>query len=396
MPTVSLRELRGHTESQWRPLLGNGVLVEGDTPEEIELSPGRFLTVTHNGKLVFGFDQSEDYPTPHPLTREDIVEYRVVLSAFLTSLRGLNGIEGRPSVNAMAPTGLHLIGRKSLSDGVSSVWLALALGSADDAAGQLAMLIQEDAHAQHVVVFPLWPEWPAATVSALSAKGVFLADLDPDSLTIRWPRELMAGASSTVPSYGLIFEGASWRLHFLGEICTLPEKTGVLYLARLLDDPVNSWTPIEVQRGYRLQPLHTPSARPEDGTDISEAIDTPLRGATNVGIAVIRRKRKELDAELAKAIRDHDTVVENELRQELAELDAGTTQVAGLDNRARVSGADEKARKNVSKQIEGLLKLIENRHARIGQHIRDHLTLGSCMTYSPTRGEVWQVVFPKK
>ncbi len=392
-PTLSLREISIHAEPLWRPLITAGVLAEADTPEEIEVTR-RTLAVKKIGDAYYGFDTSEEFPTPQRLDRDDLTTFRVVVPRLVAYLRTATAIDGRTS-NAAPAAALHFIGRKSMSGGVVSVWIAVALGSPDAAAGCLATLSQDDSHTQHVVVFPIWPELPAATISSLTATGVFVADLDPASLAIRWPQELVGIAAPKVPDYGLICEGASWRIHFLGDELTIKSRTGVIHLARLLNDPTASWTPLEIQAGRRTTPLHQLPAHPEDGTEISETMEMPLPAASGSDLARLRRTLAPLRLQLAEAIRTGDTASEREARADIAKFLPSSTQISGRDNRPRVTGAAEKARKNVSKQINAVLDIIEDERPTIGRHLREHLTLGQSMTYSPPRGEVWKVVFPK-
>ena len=393
-PTVSFRELSSHDEHFWRPLIAEGVLVEGDMPEEITVAPARTLSVKKIGAAYYGYDASEEFPAPQRLSREDVIVFRVVVSGFVAHIRSINAVDGRSPSTATSPIGLHLIGRKSAQGGMASVWFATALGSPDAAIGYLATLAQDVASNLHIVVFPVWPDVPLTAAAALSSRGVYTADLDPASLSIRWPREFTTTAAPSVPEYGLIFEGASWRIHFLGDTFTIPHKTGVVYLGRLLDDPTNIWTPLEVQRGYRTQ-APKQAAQPEDGTQISESMETPLRAATGQDMARLRKLTAPLRLQLAEAERTGDAASEREARAALAKLIQGTNQISGRNYRSRVSGADEKARKNVSKQINEVLAVIEDTRASVGRHIREHLTPGQSMTYSPPRGEVWRVDFPK-
>lgn len=393
-PTVSLRELSYHAEPLWRPLITAGVLVEDDTPEEIEPSPARTLNVKKIGDAYFGFDPTEEFPSPKPLAREDVIGFRVVASGLAAHLRTVNVIDGRNPSTANSPTGLHLIGRKSMPGGVAAIWLAVALGSPDTATGYLATLAQDEATTLHVVVFPVWPDVPMTAVAALSSRGVHVADLDPVSLVIRWPDALRRDAAPTVPEYGFIHEGATWRVHFLGESFTIPDKTGVVYLARLLNDPSNAWTALEVQRGYRTEAPQQSSEKPEDGTELSDLMENPIHASDDQGMARLRRLLTPLRRQLAEAQRKGDVIEEREARAALAKILPGTSQVVGRDDRSRVSGAAEKARKNVSKQINQALAAIEQRREPVARHIRAHLTFGLSMTYSPTRGEAWRVVFP--
>ncbi len=396
-PVVGLRELPPHTGAELNELKRCGVLVDAGVPEEIVVEPGRTLRIKKIGANFFGFDDDEECPRPQKLTPEDVTQYRIAAPAFVAHLVSLNQIEGiSPASSPALACGLLLIGRKSTPDGLVNVWLVLALGSEPATiVGRLAQLAMDDAHARHVTIFPRWPSLSPSDLSALSEKGVHLADLDPVSLRIRWPDALRRDAAPTVPDYALIHEGATWRVHFLGDCFTILDKTGVTYLARLLHDPANSWTALEVQRGYRTAAPRQTEAKPEDGTELSDQMENPLHASEGQGVARLRRLLTPLRNQIAEAERTGDVVGEREARAALAKLLPGANQVIGRDDRSRVSGAAEKARKNVSKQINQALDAIEQSREPVARHIRDHLTLGLSMTYSPTRGEAWHVVFPK-
>lgn len=396
-PVVGLRELPPHPDADLHELKRGGVLVDAGIPEEITLAPGRSLRIKKIGANFFGIDDDEECPRPHKLTPEDVTQYRIAVPAFVARLVSLNQIEGAsPASSPALACGLLLIGRKATPDGLVNVWLALALGSEPATiVGRLAQLAMDDAHARHVTIFPRWPSLSPSDLSALSEKGVHLADLDPVSLGIRWPDALRRDATPTVPDYALIHEGATWRVHFLGDSFTILDKTGVMYLARLLHDPSNAWTALEVQRGYRTEAPRQAEAQPEDGTELSDQMENPLHAAGGQDMARLRRLLTPLRNQLAKAERTGDVVGEREARAALAKLLPGANQVIGRDDRSRVSGAAEKARKNVSKQINQALAAIEQGREPVARHIRDHLTLGQSMTYSPTRGEAWHVVLPK-
>jgi hypothetical protein len=401
-PTISLRELTCHAEPLWLPLITAGVLVEDDMPEEIEPSPAHTLTVKKIGDAYFGFDRAEDFPSPRPLAREDVIGFRVVASGLAAHLRTVNSIDGRNPATATSPTGLHLIGRKSTPCGVVSVWLAAALGAPDTATGHLATLAQDEATTLHVVVFPVWPDVPITAVAALSSRGVHLADLDPASLAVRWPTALRRDAAPSDPEYGLIHEGATWRVHFLGETCTIPDKTGSLFLARILSDHRYQWTPTEVYTGNKnavpksSNSRTTATGEQEDGTRISQTMSAGAGRASDQEAARIRTDRQELMEALRQAQREEDAAEEARITEELAEFDETYASTLGLGNRSRSDGPEESTRKNVSLQISNILNALAKTQPAVAKHIRDRLSLGSAMTYTPDREEAWTVVFPKK
>ncbi len=403
-PVVGLRELPPHTDAELSDFKRCGVLVDAGIPEEIVLEPGRSLRIKKIGANFFGIDDDEECPRPHKLTPEDVTQYRIAVPAFVARLVSLNQIEGAsPASSPALACGLLLIGRKATPDGLVNVWLALALGSEPATiVGRLAQLAMDDAHARHVTIFPRWPSLSPSDLSALSEKGVHLADLDPVSLGIRWPNAVRRNSAPTAPDYALIHEGATWRIHFLGEQCTIPDKNGSLYLARILSDHRYQWTPTEVYTGNKNAVAKSSNSRTatmgdqEDGTRISQTMSAGAGRVSDQDAARIRADRQELMEALRQAQREEDAAEEARITEELDQFDETYASTLGLGNRSRSDGPEESARKNVSTQISNILNGLAKTHATIAKHIREHLSLGSAMTYTPYRGEVWTVVFPKK
>lgn len=394
-PIIQLRELLPFSEPAWRALLRAGVLVEAEAPSAIETTPGRWLRVQRRADRFVGFDEREEYPSPVPLTRDDVTAYRISLPALLAQVRTMNAIDGRAVGTAAGK--LHAIGRKQLPGGsVVHVWFALNLGQGDAITAALAPLAQESAHAAHVVVFPLWPDLPPTIVAALVRSRVWIADLDPDRLTIRWPQELHAETAPDLPAYAFLAEGATWRVHFLGESFTVRAVKGVLLLARLLDDPSQTWTPLELERGFRIADRDSPAAPDEDGLVVADEIGATLEAADPKQLAVYRQELVRLQRQLAQAEAEGREIEIAEATQELADWQARIDESVGLGGRARLTGAKERARKNISKLINEALDRISRENTRVGKHLRQRVRLGSSLTYTPDAGEVWRVRFPGK
>lgn len=403
-PVVGLRELPPHTEAELRELKQFGVLVDAGIPEEVTVAPGRSLRIKKIGVNFFGFDDDEECPRPQKLTPEDVTHYRIAVPAFVARLVSLNQIEGAsPAGSPTLTSGLLAIGRKSVGGNVVNVWLAVALGAEPETiVGRFAQLAMDDAHARQVVIFPRWPSLSPSDLSALTEKGVHLADLDPVSLGIRWPDALRRNAAPTHPDYALIYEGASWRIHFLGTTCTIPNKTGSLFLARILSDHRYQWTPTEVYTGNKNAVAKSSNSRTatmgdqEDGTRISQTMSAGAGRVSDHDAARIRADRQELLEARGQAQREEDAAEEARITEELAQFDEAYASILGLGNRSRSDGPEESARKNVSTQISNILKELAGYQPAIAKHIDDRLSRGSAMTYTPDRGEVWTVVFPKK
>jgi hypothetical protein len=394
-PTVSLRDLLPHPEPLWRPFLANGVLAEADTPEEIEISPARFLNVRKVGESYFGFDTSEDYPTPQPLSREDITEYRVVISAFLTHLRGLNAVDGRTSSISTDTAGFHAIGRRGTAGDTAQVWLALALGSPDAVAAHLSLLAQEASHGRHLVVFPLWPALPFTTVSALSARGVLIADLDPSSLAIRWPVSFAAEPVPETPDFALTSKGETWRIDYLGESIDVADSIGMNYIALLMSTPDGAWSPFELQAGRLTSDAGVDDAL-KQGLSVraNTQADLPRASAQSVATAelTLRRFAQEIEKLRGKG-RDAEA---DEIQEQAAQYAEQNAHLLGAGGRVKFEGDRETARLAVRNNVDRALKAISKRNERLGQILRDRVRLSPPLSFNPLKGEVWVVRFPKK
>jgi len=394
-PTVRLCDLLPHSESSWRPLLTSGVLVEADTPDEIQVAPARFLAVQKVGNGFVGFDSSEDYPTPQPLSRDDVTEYRVVIPALLVYLRNLNSVDGRTAIYSSVNSGIHVMGRKTTANGVVHVWLALALGSRDVIAARLALLAQENSHSQHLVVFPIWPAIESATTTALSKAGVLLADLDPESLVVRWPITLNAEPTAIVPEYALTWNGDTWRVDFLGDHTSVKETLGLTYIALLMSTPDGAWTPLELQNGRRTSEAGTTEAM-NQGLSVRSHTQSDLAKASPHDARMARLKVASDRREIEQLREQGRTTEADELEEITDALESKNVHIFGLHGRTRFEGEREKARIAVRSNVERTLKAIEGKHQAIGRALRSRLHLGTPLSFNPQSGERWHVRLPQK
>jgi hypothetical protein len=394
-PTVRLRELLAHPESSWRPLLANGVLAEADTPDEIEFAPARFLNVRMVGTSYFGFDTAEDYPTPQPLSREDITEYRVVVPALLAHLRDLNAIDGRNPNESPAPSGLHFLGRKAMAAGTVQVWLGLALRTPESIVGQISLLSTTDAALRHVVVFPLWPQLVPATTTALATAGVLLADLDSTALAIRWPTTLTSDPFPRDPDYGLRWNGATWRIDFLGEHTSVHDSLGITYIALLMTTPDGAWTPLDLQNGRRTTDAGSAEAVIQ-GLSVRSHTQSDLAKASPQQARAAHQKRRAYDLEIEKLREQGRGTEADELQKDADVFASENSQVLGMQGRARFEGQKENARLAVRGNVERALKAIDQAHPLIGRVFRARIHRGNPLSFTPQMGECWQVRLPTK
>ncbi len=394
-PIVRLRELLSHPEPAWRALIHAGVLVKTDTPELIEAASGRSLRVVPSGDQWIGLDEAERFPSPEPLTSEDVVEYDVAIPALLAHLRRLNAIDGRDA----APTGnLHPLGRKQFAGGpLAQVWLALALGHTDTITAQLAMLAQDQAHTKHLVIFPRWPELPPATMTAQARSGVLLADLDPVNLSIRWPAELQTEAASALPDYAILNVGKKWHIRFAGAETFVDDSYGMATIGLLADtNPADGgWYPLELLNGQRTSDTGVKWALAE-GLSTSSHPNRDMPRLTSGVAHDILAKGASLQRE-ADALREEGKEADAaEVEKELEEHRATHSDTVGLHGRSRMDGEAENARLTVHGNLDRALDAIEAENPAISRAIRERIIRSAPLSFNPEPGEVWIVRLPKK
>jgi hypothetical protein len=248
----------------------------------------------------------------------------------------------------------------------------------------------------HVVVFPCDPLLPVADEEALAAAQVQVATLGRAPFEIEWPIALQDRAGRTKPNYGLIHEGRTWRVHFLGEDFTVDAHRGVELLARLLADPSATWTPLELEQGFRVSVRSTLARSESEGLSVGDAIEAPLELATRSDVVALRERSRELTRARDRAVEEGRELEAEEAERELAALRAHASKLVGRGGRSRVEGAPEKARKNVSKHLRAALAAIQEENNAVAAHLGDRLQIGNKLTYTPEAGEVWTVRFPKE
>jgi len=395
-PFVGLRELPPHTDAELRELKQFGMLVDAGVPEEITLPPGHTLRIKKIGTNFFGLDDEEECPRPQRLTPEDVTQYRIAVPAFAARLVSLNQIEGTATVSPALASGLYPIGRKSTPDGMVNVWLAVALGAEPFAiAGRLAQLAMDDAHARHVVIFPRWPDMSPADSSALSAKGVHLADLDPSSLHIRWPDAMRRAPVEEKPDCALSSKGATWQIDYFGESVDVADSIGMNYIALLMSTPDGAWSPFELQAGRLTSDAGVDDAL-KQGLSVraNTQADLPRASAQSVATAELTLRRFAQEIEKLQGLgRDAEA---DEIQEQAAQYAEQNAHLLGAGGRVKFEGDRETARLAVRHNVDRALKAISKRHERLGKILRDRVRLSPPLSFNPLKGEVWVVRFPRK
>lgn len=196
-----------------------------------------------------------------------------------------------------------------------------------------------------------------------------------------------------VAGYALIGEGATWRMDFLGHQATIPDMRGMHYLARLLNQPDLSFSPIDLQED--LDPAK-PVTAPLEGLAASVEGDGGIAATDRSAQFAYARKVAELKA-AADDARDSGRELEaDEIEAELDEIRAHLRKVTGKGRRVRVDSRHERARKAVTKALNVALTALESRCAPAAKYITPRIRKGNEFTYTPALGEVWRVRFFQK
>lgn len=235
--------------------------------------------------------------------------------------------------------------------------------------------------------FELGPRGLAATDSFLAAWRELCASFAPaESLSD------FNAVEEPPPEYALTCEGATWRMNFLGHHGTIPDMRGMQYLARLLNQPDLSFSPIDLQED--LDPAEPVTASLE-GLAASAEGDGGIAATDRSAQLAYARKVAELKA-AADDARDAGREMEaDEIEAELDEIRAHLRKVTGK-GRLRVDSRHERARKAVTKALNVALAALESRCAPAAKYISPRVRKGNEFTYTPALGEVWRVKFFQK
>jgi 7-cyano-7-deazaguanine synthase in queuosine biosynthesis len=209
----------------------------------------------------------------------------------------------------------------------------------------------------------------------------------PDSclLALTLPEKYKARAPETGGTHApdrpsLVYEGATWRIWFASESATIKDSQGVKYLVRLLTNPGQQFSSLD------LAGLLTGGV--PDGISAA-AVELTDRGS----IVEYRRRAEELPEEISSAESQGDPERLLELKEELRAIRAHlskTTRLGGKPRRA--PDAAERARKAVRIAIERVIQEIEQRNLHsLGRHLRSCLTRGHACIYRPVPPVTWHV-----
>jgi hypothetical protein len=208
---------------------------------------------------------------------------------------------------------------------------------------------------------------------------------DPDRET---HAERSSGGTDSRSSNVCLFhrEGEFWSVAYQEQVVRLRHRKGFEYLAQLIRSPEREFAALDLALGDGNTPVDTGSRRGTDTVtssppaafgDCGPALDRTARDQ-------FRRRRAELQAELAEAERINDTLRASRLQEEAALLAQQLASSIGLGGRRRRSGsAAERSRSTVTKGIRGAIRVIQRADSALGRYLATHVRTGHLCVYVP-------------
>ena len=183
-------------------------------------------------------------------------------------------------------------------------------------------------------------------------------------------RGLLASLTPPADRWTLRRDGPDWLLAAGDERARLRDRRGVAYLRALLAAPGREITALDLIAGGAG--LTAAAAEP--------VLDTAARDA-------YRRRLAALDDVLDAADAAGDSARAQQAATERDALLAELRRATGLGGRDRgVSGADERARVNVTRTLRATLDRITGAAPRAGTHLRASIHTGRACRYQPAPG----------
>jgi tetratricopeptide (TPR) repeat protein len=166
--------------------------------------------------------------------------------------------------------------------------------------------------------------------------------------------------------------GPVWSVAFDGTQALIPDAKGIRDIATLLARPGQP-VPAAQLAGVAFSSSGQP------------ALD-------RTALAAYRARLQDLADDIAHADAEHDSERAARARVERDAIVAELTRSVGRGGRPRRLGDDiERARKTVSARIRRALRLIEQHHLPLANHLRDSLETGTTCTYKPHSPIDWDL-----
>jgi len=183
-----------------------------------------------------------------------------------------------------------------------------------------------------------------------------------------------------------------WELCFSNKKCILRDYKGLHLIKQMLENPDKKFT-VDV-----LEDSSTYNDKASDNREynISKApigteLDPGVEYFDGKTYKYLKPKIDEIIDKIEIANDTGDSVkladLEIEKRKILSYLKGGKS-IHWRDR--KIGGADEKARKRVSKNIKLSIKKIKNKHFSLGEHLNRYISIGSNSLYKPEKEMKWR------
>lgn len=394
-PVFRLVELQVFEKAEWEPLTVSGVLQRTAEPESILTDRGTELAVRKSGDQIYGVDESGELPAITVLRSEDLIQFKVNLSALLASLREVNGLYGR---GIREEHGFILAGTRTFA-GHGKVSVYFSTGEVDHARLEERLSLLSTGTGVRIAVLPGCPDLDR--LAALYERDLHLAELDRGS-RIAWPAELVDPREAE-PPYAMIEEGSTWRLRFDGEERTIKGSKGLSHIAMLVKHAGAVLSPFnlekrEAPRVGRIdlsKAVETFGEFGDDGDRLFSVADGAYAQTATMDPQKARAylpKIREYDAAIDEAREAGREVEVAEITEARAELIAEI--MGAVSSGPRNTSADlNRARDRVSKAIERAFPVIEEKFPEAGEHLRINISCGNSFMYKRPPDEAWRVDF---
>jgi hypothetical protein len=184
-----------------------------------------------------------------------------------------------------------------------------------------------------------------------------------------------------VPLYEFRKKGEIWHVRFGGQEGFLKDSVGAKTLSILLSKPGESILAVDLYLlGTGIDPQTIP--QPSGGVELSD----------QQSILEIEQKAKMLIAELDSAQNQGDTVLENEIREEIDQLSDYLCQVKGLGGRLRKGNDNaDSIRRSVQQGIKRVFESLDDDLPDFVKHCRQSISFGFVLRYDSVTNIQWEL-----
>lgn len=194
-------------------------------------------------------------------------------------------------------------------------------------------------------------------------------------------------------------EGQIWTIAFRGYSTRLKQSKGILYLARLLAHPGDTFHVIDLGQHVGTLSPPTEARPPRDQEKAQLDLDGFHHGTGNAGPMIDARAKAEVNHNLVELDEALQTALARGDTDEAAELDEMITTLSGylssgtaIGGRARqFRSEDIRVHDAVTKAIRRMLESIAAYHPELGRHLDRSLNIGWDCAYRPDPHVAWDI-----